>query len=68
MKMNTKTLYQMAKAAATGATNALSPGNESSEPFFERYGGYPAYVQEYNRLVPLVVQQFVKGDALKILS
>jgi len=48
----------MAKAAATGATNALAPGNESPNMFYERYGGYPAYVQEYNRLAQLTVQRF----------
>ena len=26
--------------------------------FFEGYGGYPAYVQEYNRLVPIAWELF----------
>ena len=26
--------------------------------FFEGYGGYPAYIQEYNRLVPMVWELF----------
>lgn len=33
--------------------------------FFEGYGGYPAYVQEYNRLIPMVCELF--GDEARQL-
>ena len=48
----------MAKEAATNATNALAPGNVTPEMLHGYYGGYPAYINEYNRIVPLVVQKF----------
>ena len=47
-----KTLSSMAKKAADGANNALKAG---------RHAKYPAYTQEYNMLVPLIVTQCGEG-------
>jgi len=55
-------LYNMARAAAQGATRACEADGGKMAI---RYGGYPAYVAEYNRLIPLVVQEF--GEEAKYL-
>ena len=54
--MDIDTLYNMAKAAARGAERALESTSGPNDTFFSRFGGYPAYIKEYNRLVPLVIQ------------
>ena len=53
--MDLETLYNMAKAAARGANEALQRPPSASHPLYG-YGGYAAYISEYNRLVPLVIQ------------
>lgn len=53
--MDVETLYNMAKAAAKGA--AQMSGASAA--------GYAAYIEEYNRLVPLVIEQF--GEEAKNL-
>lgn len=60
--MKVETLYNMARAAAQGATRACEADGGKMAI---RYGGYPAYVNEYNRLIQLVVQEF--GEEAKSL-
>lgn len=50
--MDVETLFEMASAAARNAERNCTP--TGGDMFFESYGGYPAYIQEYNRLVPMV--------------
>ena len=50
------TLYEMASAAARNAERNCIPSGSPGP--FDSYGGYPAYVNEYNRLGPLVWQLF----------
>jgi hypothetical protein len=59
-------LYEMAKAAADGAGRACNP---TSRPdlFYESYGGYPAYVEEYNRLVSITIEIFGE-EATRLFS
>jgi DpnII restriction endonuclease len=45
-------LFEMASAAARNAERNCTPSG-STQMFYESYGGYPAYVQEYNRLAPI---------------
>ena len=52
--MDAQTLYGMAKAAARAAEKSLEKGN---------YIGYHAHIDEYNRLIPLIGEQF--GDEAK---
>jgi hypothetical protein len=54
--MDIDTLFEMAAAAARNAERNCTP--TGGDMFFEGYGGYPAYVGEYNRLIPLVWEQF----------
>lgn len=54
--MDAKVLYRMARAAALAAEKACQPSRDS----YVDCAGYPAYVLEYNRLVPLVIAEF--GD------
>ncbi|MCH8995388.1 MAG: hypothetical protein IH959_10570 [Chloroflexi bacterium] len=49
----------MAKAAARGAERTVEQGPpEGEQPFFGIYAGYPAYINEYNRLIPFVRQLY----------
>ncbi len=52
--MDTKLLYQMTRAAALAAERVgqIQTGKVGD------YAGYPAYIQEYNRLLPLVITEF----------
>ena len=61
--MDVETLFEMASAAARNAERNCTP--TGGDMFFEGYGGYPAYIQEYNRLVPMVWELF--GDEAKRL-
>lgn len=54
--MDVETLFEMASAAARNAERNCTP--TGGEMFFEGYGGYPAYIHEYNRLVPMVWELF----------
>jgi hypothetical protein len=55
--MDTETLYMMAKAAARNAERACEVAGRNTGTIYG-YSGYLAYIEEYNRLVPLVVEQF----------
>lgn len=61
--MDVETLFEMASAVARNAERNCIPSG--GEMFFEGYGGYPAYVQEYNRLIPMVCELF--GDEARQL-
>lgn len=61
--MDVETLFEMASAAARNAERNCTP--TGGEMFFEGYGGYPAYLQEYNRLVPIAWEMF--GDEARQL-
>jgi hypothetical protein len=54
--MEVGALYEMAAAAARNAERNCIPSGGPGP--FDSYGGYPAYINEYNRLVPLVWQLF----------
>ena len=54
--MDVETLFEMASAAARNAERNCTP--TGGDMFIEGYGGYPAYIQEYNRLVPMVWEMF----------
>lgn len=54
--MDVETLFEMASAVARNAERNCTP--TGGDMFFEGYGGYPAYIQEYNRLVPMVWELF----------
>jgi len=54
--VDVETLFEMASAAARNAERNCTP--TGGEMFYEGYGGYPAYIQEYNRLVPMVWELF----------
>ncbi len=54
--MDVETLFEMTSAAARNAERNCTP--TGGDMFFEGYGGYPAYIQEYNRLVPMVWELF----------
>ena len=54
--MDVETLFEMASAAARNAERNCTPSG--ADIFYEGYGGYPAYIQEYNRLVPIVWELF----------
>ncbi len=62
MRVDIETLYNMAKAAAEGARRPLEGKKDKSKMFYEGYGGYPVYIDEYNRLLPHVIEQF-DGEA-----
>lgn len=49
MMMDVEIIYNMAKAAARSAELSLEKGN---------YPGYPAHIDAYNRLIPLLIEQF----------
>jgi hypothetical protein len=55
--MDIETLYMMAKAAARNAERACEIAGQNTA-HVRGYSGYAAYIGEYNRLVPLVVEQF----------
>lgn len=61
--MEVEALFEMTSAAARNAERNCTPSG--SEAFWEAYGGYPAYVGEYNRLVPMVWEMF--GEEAKQL-
>lgn len=49
----------MIRAAAEGARRPLEANVPKTEvSFFEAYAGYPVYINEYNRLLPYVLEQF----------
>jgi len=53
------TLYEMARVAADGAARACDTSAPRSEQiFYEAYGGYPVYIDEYNRLATLAGELF----------
>ena len=54
--MDVETLYEMAAAAARNAERNCIPSDGPGP--FDSYGDYPAYINEYNRLVPIVWQLF----------
>lgn len=59
--MDAKVLYRMARAAALAAEKARQPTGD----WVLDCAGYPAFIQEYNRLVPLLVEEY--GDEAKVL-
>jgi hypothetical protein len=63
--MDIQIVYGMAKAAARGSQRALEAGSDKATRSFETYGGYPAYVSEYNRLLRYVFESF--GDEAQSL-
>lgn len=54
--MDLETVYNMARAAARGAEKALNSTPAQGAAFFETYAGYPAYVEQYNRLLAYVYE------------
>jgi hypothetical protein len=54
--VDVETLFEMSSAAARNAERNCAPS--ASDMFYEGYGGYPAYIQEYNRLAPMVWDMF----------
>ena len=63
--MDAETLYKMAKAASRGAERAIRSPVGGKNPDWMQFGGYPAYVNAYNRLLPHVWQLY--GDEAKQL-
>ena len=55
--MNVETLYNMAKAAARGAERVCEAVSEGKFAW-QIYGGYPAYIAEYNKLLPFVIEEY----------
>jgi len=55
--MEIETLYMMAKAAAHNAERACQTAGNNTGTLWG-YSGYSVYLDEYNRLVPLVIEQF----------
>lgn len=62
--MDVETLYMMVKAVARNAERACEVAGHNTSTLWG-YSGYSAYIDEYNRLVPLVVEQF--GEEAKRL-
>ena len=51
-RMDLETVYNMADRAARGAERMCSPTGETESQYsYRRYGGYPYYIKEYNRLL-----------------
>lgn len=61
--MDSETLFEMASATARNAERNCIPGN-AGDSFFGSYGGYPTYINEYNRLLPFVWEL---GEEAKLL-
>ena len=55
--MDVETLYNMAKAVARGAEKALEAPSTDKD-MLTRFIGYPAYVSEYNKLIPHATDLF----------
>lgn len=55
--MDVKTLYNMVRVTADSASKALGSCIGSSHDFYD-YGGYPIYIEQYNRYQHLTVELF----------
>jgi hypothetical protein len=64
--MDLNTLFNIAKAVAKSAEKALdNAASDSSHTSYMKYSGYPAFINEYNGLIPWVVR--LCGDEAKLL-
>jgi hypothetical protein len=57
--MDLKILYSMVRATANSASRALNSSNNSTHDFYD-YGGYPIYIEQYNKYQQLTSELF--GD------
>lgn len=57
--MNLKILYNMVRATANSASSALNSSNNSTHDFYD-YGGYPIYIEQYNKYQQVTSELF--GD------
>lgn len=57
--MDLKILYSMVQATANSASSALNSSNNSTHNFYD-YGGYPIYIEQYNKYQRLTTELF--GD------
>ncbi len=62
--MDIKILYKMVQATAGAASKALDPSIGSNHEFYD-YGGYPIYIEQYNKYQHLTVELF--GDEAQAL-
>ena len=66
--MEIQALYEMAATVARGAERMCGQrGGESNGLPFQNYGGYPFYIDEYNRLASLTVAAFPEVEQLFLL-
>jgi hypothetical protein len=62
--MDINILYNMVKATSESASKALDPCIGSSHNFYD-YGGYPIYIEQYNKYRQIAVE--LLGDEVQLL-